>query len=203
MKTTTSRERKMWSQRLKLWVIVGIVQLLVIAVQCDNFNKLKRPKTISEVQTEYLSNEENLWQWIDSVLAQNSSDDYDAKVNETWIKALKAHRIVFFDDTFDINSYWRSYLLFRIGNFREYLSNINGTLEANYRYLFDENNDKIQFDPADINLWTHESMFQQLKENSDSLLNLTVIHTDTVLKNIQNVSEIHICIMHGVEKKSA
>lgn len=192
MKTTSNRERKMLSQRLKLWVIVGIVQLLVIAVQCDNLNELKRPKTISEVQTEYLSNEENLWQWIDSVLAQNSSDDYDAKVNETWIKALKAHRIVFFDDTFDINSYWRSYLLFRIGNFREYLSNINGTLEANYRYLFDENNDKIQFDPADINLWTHESMFQQLKENSDSLLNLTVIHTDTVLKNIQNVSEIHM-----------
>lgn len=181
----------MLSQRINLWMIAAIVQLIVVAVECDNLSELKRPKTISEVQTEYLSSEENLWQWIDSILANNSSDDgIDVKVNETWTKVLQVHQIVFFDNTFDINSYWRSYLLFRIANFRDYLSNINSTLETNYRYLFDENNDKIQFDPADINLWTHETMFQQLKENSDGLLNLTVIHTDTVLSNIQNVSEI-------------
>lgn len=180
------------AQQIKLWIIVAILQLIVVAIQCDNLNESKRPKTISEVQIDYLSNEETLWQWIDSILASNSSDiDADVKLNETWIKVLKVHQTVFFDDTFDINSYWRSYLLFRIGNFRDYLSNINGTLEANYRYLYDENNDKIQFDPADINLWTHETMFQQLKENSDGLLNLTVIHTDTVLSNIQNVSELY------------
>lgn len=176
----------MLSQQIKLWTIAAIV----VAVQCDSLSELKRPKTISEVQTEYLSSEENLWQWIDSILANNSSDGIDVKANETWTKVLQAHQIVFFDNTFDINSYWRSYLLFRIANFRDYLSNINSTLETNYRYLFDENNDKIQFDPADIHLWTHETMFQQLRENSDGLLNLTVIHTDTVLSNIQNVSEI-------------
>lgn len=190
-KKNEQKKKIMLSQRIKLWMIVAIVHLIVIAVHCDNLNELKRPKTISEVQIEYLSNEENLWQWIDNILANNSSsDDIDVKINETWNKILKVHQIVFFDDTFDINSYWRSYLLFRIGNFRDYLSNINSTLEANYRYLFDENNDKIQFNPADINLWTHETMFQQLKENSDGLLNLTVIHTDTVLKHIQNVSKL-------------
>lgn len=182
----------MLAQRMKLWTIVAIVQFIVIAVQCDNLSELKRAKTISELQTEYLSNEEHLWQRIDSILANNASSEIDVKmsVNETWIEILKIHQTVFFDDTFDINSYWRSYLLFRIANFRDYLSNINSTLEANYRYLFDENNDQIQFDPADIDLWTQNIMFQNLKENSDGLLNLTVIHTDTVLKHIQNVSEL-------------
>lgn len=180
----------MLAERLKPWIIVAaIVQLVVVTVHCDNFNESKRAKTISEMQTEYLSGEENLWQWIDSILASNASDGIDAKLNETWTKVLQVHQIVFFDNTFDINSYWRSSLLFRITNFRDYLSNINSTLESNYRYLFDENNDNIQFDPADINLWIHDTMFQQLKENSDGLLNLTVIHTDTVLSNIQNVSE--------------
>lgn len=182
----------MLTQRTKLWAIVVIMQLIAVVVQCDNSNESKRLKTISELQTEYLTNEEDLWQQIDSILANDSSTDIDVnrRVNETWIEALKIHQTVFFDDTFDINSYWRSYLLFRIANFRDYLSNINNTLEANYRYLFDENNDKIQFNPTDIDLWTQHTMFTQLKENSDGLFNLTVIHTDTILKHIQNVSKI-------------
>lgn len=183
----------MVSTQLKQWAIIGIVQLIILAVQCDNFGELMRPKTISELQIEYLSNENDLWKRIDGILSGNASTDIDTQmqVNETWTEALKLHQIVFFGDTFDINSYWRSYLLFRIANFRDFLSNINSTLESNYRYLFDENNnDHIQFDPAHIELWTNDEMFQQLKENSDGLFNLTVIHTDTVLKHIQNVSKM-------------
>lgn len=183
-------ETKMLTQRQ--WAIGVIVSFVAIAVQCDNFGEMSRPKTISELQIEYLSNEENLWKRIDGILFGNASvnSDVQMQANETWIEALKLHQIVFFGDTFDINSYWRSYLLFRIANFRDYLSNINSTLEENYRYLFDDNNNnQIHFDPANIELWTRDSMFQHLKENSDGLFNLTVIHTDTVLKHIQNVSK--------------
>lgn len=183
----------MLSKRLKQWAIVAFVQLAILSVQCENVGELQRPKTISELQIQYLSNEESLWKRIDRILTSNTSIDIDIQmeINETQTEALKLHQTVFFGDTFDINSYWRSYLLFRIANFRDYLSNINATLEANYRYLFDgNNNDHIQYDPMNLELWTNDAMFQQLKENSDGLFNLTVIHTDTVLKHIQNVSKM-------------
>lgn len=173
----------------RLWfVLIAIGQLFGRMVQC---NELQRPKTMSELQNEYLTNEEMVWQQIDQYYTEmiNSTADTSPNnyANETWIEALNIHRSVFFDNTFDINSYWRSYLLFRIANFHDLLSNINSTLEENYRFLFDEN-EHIKFNPTDIERWAHESMFNQLKENSDGLYTLTVHQKDTVLQHIQTVS---------------
>lgn len=172
--------------QMGLLIIVAIGQLLVLSVACGA-TKVKRLNTVSELQKEYVANEEQFWQRIDSILAVSPNID-GTIANETWIEELlKVHRSVFFDDTFDTNSYWRSYLLYRIANFRDYLSNINDTLEENYRYLFDDNQ-QIKFNPADVERWTRNTMFQRLKENSDGLFNLTVLHRDTVFQQIQNVS---------------
>lgn len=175
----------MFVHQMRLLIIAAIAQFLVLAVQCEKTDG-KRLSTVSELQAEYIVNEENLWQRIDRVLADSPNID-EKTVKETWIEALKMHRTVFFDDTFDTNSYWRSYLLYRIANFRDYLSNINDTLEENYRYLFDDS-EQIKFNPTDVELWTRDTMFQRLKENTNGLFNLTVIQKDTVLQHIQSVS---------------
>lgn len=171
---------------MRLLIIVAVGQLLVLSVACEGAS-VKRLNTVSELQNEYVANEEQFWQRIDSILADSPNIDENV-ANETWIEELlKVHRSVFFDDTFDSNSYWRSYLLFRIANFRDYLSNINDTLEENYRYLFDDNQ-QIKFNPADVDRWISNTMFHSLKENSDGLFKLTVHHKDTVFQHIQSVS---------------
>lgn len=179
----------MFVHRMRLLIIIAIGQLHLITVQCNDTNE-KRLNTISELQSEYVVHEEKLWQRIDGILA-DSPNINENKVKETWIEALKYHRTIFFDDTFDTNSYWRSYLLFRIANFREYLSNINDTLDENLRYLYDDS-EQIKFNPADVELWTRDTMFQRLKENSNGLFNLTVIQKHTIQQHIQSVSMFSI-----------
>lgn len=165
-------------------IVIG--QLLMVAVQSHELIS-KRPQTISELQTEYLSNEEKLWHRIDQLFGDLANID-EIDVKETTIDALKIHRTIFFDNTFETNSYWRSYLLFRIGNFRDYLSNINDTLEENYRYLYD-GAEHLNYHAADIELWTRDTMFHRLKENNDGLFNLTVNQKDAIFEQIQTVSE--------------
>lgn len=164
-------------------VVIG--QLLMAVVQ-SHIPISIRPKTISEMHTEYLSNEDKLWQRIDQIFNDLANIDANS-VNKTIIDALKIHRDIFFENTFETNSYWRSYLLFRIENFRDYLSNINDTLEENYRYLYD-GSEQINYHAADIELWTRDTMFQRLKENSADLVNLTINQKDAIFDQIQTVS---------------
>lgn len=165
-------------------LLLVICQLFVVIALCDE-SLSHRFRTINELQSEYSNNEEKLWQQIDRVLGdlQNVDEKY---VNETSIDVLKIHRNVFFENTFESNSYWRSYLLFPIENFRNYLLNVNDTLEENYKYLFsgDEN---VIYNPANVEVWTRTSMFRRLKENSDGLFDLTEFHNDTIFQIIQNV----------------
>lgn len=172
--------------RRRLLLIVAIGQLIIVAAQ-NNETHLDRLKTISEVQSEYLLNEEKLWQRIDQIL-ENVQDIDETNVNKTIVDALKIHRTIFYDNTFESSSYWRSYLLYRIENFRDYLSNINDTLEENYRYLYD-GSEQIIYKPLDIELWTRDTMFQRLKENSDGLYNLTVYQKDAIFDHIQTVRQ--------------
>lgn len=171
--------------RWLLFVTIG--QLLILSVACEEI-QVKRLKTLSEIQKEYVRNEEQLWQRIDGIFADSPNNDVNSENRgESIVDLLKLHQHVFFDNSFDTSSYWRSYLLFRIANFRGLLSNSNDTLEEIYRYLYDDNG-QIKYDPADIKLWACDINIQRLKENSDSLFNLTIIHNDTVFQHIQTVS---------------
>lgn len=163
-----------------------IGQLIATAAAQNGETHLMRLKTIAELQSEYLINEENLWQRIDVIL--NDVKDVDeSSVNKTIIDVLNIHRPIFFDITFESTSYWRSYLLYRIEHFREYLSNINDTLEESYQYLYDAS-EHIIYKPSDIEMLTRDTKFHQLKENSDGLYNLTVHQKDVILDHIQTVS---------------
>lgn len=169
-----------------LWIVV-IGHLIVATARRHNDAHSNRIKKIAELQSEYLTNEEKLWEKIDVIL--NDVKDVDeSRVNKTIIDVLKMHRPVFFANTFESSSYWRSYLLYRIDNFRDYLSNINDTLEENYRYLYDAS-EQIIYKPSNIEQLKSDTKFLQLKENSDGLYNLTVYQKDTILEHIQTVSQ--------------
>lgn len=166
--------------------MVIIAQIFIAAVHCEEESHSRKLKTLLELHKEYLSNEENLWQRINRILA--NSPNVDANIlHQTSIEALMIHRNVFFENTFDTTSYWNSYLLFGIGHFRDYLTNINDTLEDNYRYLYDES-EQIKFNPLDIEKWTHDTMFDRLRANSMGLYSLTVDQKDIVFQHIQTVS---------------
>lgn len=160
-------------------------QFLTAAAQ-DESNK--RPITIAELQTEYLSSAEKLWKKIDQVLSDLQHID-EAGVNRTTIDALKLHRHIFFDDTFESNSYWRSYLLYNMENFRDYLSNTNDTLDENYRYLFD-GSEQIHYNPSELEMWTRDTMFERLMENRRNLFDLTINRKDEIFQHIQTVSGV-------------
>lgn len=169
------------------FLLILVIGQLIVATR-NNETHSKRLKKIAELQTEYLTHEENLWIRIDTVL--NDVKDIDeSSVNKTIIDVLKIHRPVFFDNTFESTSYWRSYLLYGIENFRDYLSNINETLEESYRHLYDAS-EQIIYKPSDIELLTRDTKFLLLKENSDGLYNLTVYHKDAISEHIQTVSQM-------------
>lgn len=141
-------------------------------------NGQTRPKFISELYGDYVKTEERLWQRIQAAQFQTS----DAIIADI----VNSHRNLFFDDTFESNSYWRSYLIFGIENLREHLSNINDTLENNCRFLFD-GAEKIVYNPMDIEQWTRDAMFRRLRDNRNGLFDLTVRRNDTILQHIQTV----------------
>lgn len=145
---------------------------------------VKRPKTIAELQKEYLINEENLWRKIDLVL--NDPEHIDEKsVNETMMEAVQTHQKIFFEDIFETSSYWRSYLLFGIENYRDYLSNVNSSLEQHYWYLFDEDG-QIRF--KRWNICIDQTSFHNLSESRNGLFDLTIKRKDLVFQHIQTVS---------------
>lgn len=140
--------------------------------------KQTRSKYISELYDYYLKTEERLWQRIQAARFQ-TSDEIIADI-------VNSHRNLFFDDTFESSSYWRSYLIFGIENLREQLSKINDTLENSCRFLFNGTEQSI-YNPVDIELWTRDTMFRRLRDNSDGLFDLTVRRNDTIFQHIQTV----------------
>lgn len=148
------------------------------AAQDEQTSKQTRPKYITELYGDYLKTEERLWQRIQAAQFQ-TNDEIIADI-------VHSHRNLFFDDTFETNSYWRSYLIFGIENLREQLSNINDTLENNCRFLFD-GAEKSIYNPADIEQWTRDAMFRRLRDNSNGLFDLTVRRNDTIFQHIQTV----------------
>lgn len=159
-----------------------LLTLLVIlyVVQCEELQKAlnSRPKYMSELYSDYFNTEDRLWNRIQYETQSNNDTIYDI---------INSHRNVFFDDTFESNSYWRSYLLFGIEHLRDHLSNINNTLEENYGYLFDAA-DKIIFDVSQIEVWTRDTNIRQLRDSSNSLFDITIGRKDVVMQHIHTVS---------------
>lgn len=166
--------------RRRLLIIVVIGQLVIASAESD----VKKPKTIAELQADYLISEEKLWQKIDQVLSDPKHID-EKSVNETMIEAVNAHQNVFFESTFETSSYWRSYLLFGIENYRDLLSNVNSSLETHYWYLFDEDG-KIRFKRWDVCI--DQTSFHNLTENRNGLFDLTIKRKDSIFQQIQTVS---------------
>lgn len=164
--------------------VLALVAFDRLSAQEPNNESPNRPKYISELQSDYLNAEQNLWNRIEQLLSADSSD---SQRNQTLDEIAKVHRKVFFENTFESNNYWRSYLIFGIENLRDFLSNINGTLEENNGFLFDAA-ERFIYDSSKIEQWTRVSMFQRLKENANSLFDLTDSRRDAILQHIQNVS---------------
>lgn len=167
-------------QRILLLIVI-IGQIIITIAEGD----VQRPKTIAELQAEYLMSEEKLWQKIDQVLSDAEHID-EQKLNETMLEAVNAHQSVFFENTFESSSYWRSYLLFGIEHFQEYLSNANTTLQYHYWFLFDDDG-QVHF--KRWNVCIDQSTFSNLTANRNDLFDLTINRKDSILQHIQTVSE--------------
>lgn len=172
---------------LILIVELIIFQLLVEATNQIQLSTVKRFKKISELRAEYHSIEENLWQHIDHIFSDSQAQD-EKIINETTNNVLKSHQSIFYDYTFETNSYWRSYLLFGIENLRDQLSSINSTLDANYGFLYDTDGKRIIYDSMKIEQWTSETMFRHLTENIDGLFELSIQQKENIFQHIRNVS---------------
>lgn len=150
---------------------------------------IERLPHISEVKADYFNVADTLWQRIEQIHQDESHTQYDpATINETMHSVLNAHVNVFVGDTFETNSYWRSYLLFGIERFRDQLTAINDTLDEARAHLYGADN-RIIFDTLDIEQWTRDSMFRRFTENMDGLFQLSIQHNDSVFQHIQNVSK--------------
>lgn len=167
-------------QRILLLIVI-IGQIIIATTESD----VKRPKTIAELQAEYLMSAEKLWQKIDQVLSDAEHID-EQRLNETMLEAVRAHQNVFFENTFESSSYWRSYLLFGIEHFREFLSNANTTLQSHYSFLFDDDG-QVRFKRWDICI--DQLSFYNLTANRNDLYDLTINRKDSILQHIQTVSQ--------------
>lgn len=167
--------------------IVGLIGLQWFCVVAESIpSTIHRSPQISEVKTEYFSAVDTLWQRIDQI-HQHSADDV-AAINNTINSVLDAHVNVLFGNTFETNSYWRSYLLFGIEHFRDQLTAINDTLDEAQSHLYGSDN-RIIYDASNIEQWTRDAMFRRLTDNMDALLQRSVEHNDSVFQHIQNVSK--------------
>lgn len=147
-----------------------------------------RTKTLSELHKDYFEIEKTLWERIEHLANESSKygDDAERKM-ETSVAIAAIHKEVFFAQTFEMPSYWRSYLILGIEGLRDNLSIINATLDENYGYLYDSSDDQVVFNAAKIDQWTREAMFRRLKNSVDGLFDITA-HTEHVLRHIQKVT---------------
>lgn len=146
-----------------------------------------REKTLSELHKEYFDIEKRMWERIENIANESSryGDDSQRRM-ETSFAIAAIHKEVFFAMTFEMPSYWRSYLILGIEGLRDNLSIINSTLDENYGYLYDVNGDRVVFDAVKIDEWTREPMFRRLKNSIDGLFDITS-HSEYVLRHIQRV----------------
>lgn len=164
--------------------LLGLQTCAVTAVSSQSANE--RSPYIAEVKAEYFKVSDALWHRIEQMPSPQTPDD-TANMNETVYSVLNAHVNVLFGNTFETNSYWRSYLLFGIENFRDRLTAINDTLDAAQAHLYGADN-RIIYDALNIEQWTHDSMLRRLTENMDVLFQQSVQHNNSVFQHIQNVS---------------
>lgn len=148
-----------------------------------------RLKTLTEVQKEYFDIEKTLWARIEN-LANVSAHGNERKM-ETSLVIAAIHKEVFFAVTFEMPSYWRSYLILGIDGLRDNLSAINETLDENYGYLYDAMDDRVVFDAAKIDEWTRDAMFRRLRSSIDGLFDITA-HSNYVLRHIQRVRNTNV-----------
>lgn len=142
---------------------------------------IERVKFLSDLQSEYLNVVKHFWIRIEHDLNLNDADDK----NNTIIDILKVHKEIFFGETRETTSYWRSYLILGIDKLRDRLTAINSTLDENYGFLYDAS-ERIVFESSKIEQWTRESMFRRLQESIDGLFDITV-HSDNVMQHIKTV----------------
>lgn len=178
----TNNQNKMETIHQRILLLIVIIGQIINATAKS---EVKRPKTIAELQAEYLMSEEKLWQKIDQVLS-NAEHIHEQRLNETMLEAVNAHQSIFFADTFESNSYWRSYLLFGIEHFQEFLSNANTSLQPHYWYLFDDDG-QVRF--KRWNVCIDQSSFYNLTTSRNDLFDLTINQRDSILQHIQTVSE--------------
>lgn len=146
-----------------------------------------REKTLSELHKEYFDIEKRMWERIENIANESAKygDDPQRRI-ETSFAIAAIHKEVFFGMTFEMPSYWRSYLVLGIEGLRDNLSIINTTLAENYGYLYDVDGDRVIFDAVKIDEWTREAMFRRLKTSIDGLFDITS-HSEYVLRHIQRV----------------
>lgn len=154
-----------------------------------------QPKYLSNLQSIYLEIETILWTRIDSFLKDSKEiqnvEEILRRQNEISKAIIAIHKEVFFGDTFEMTSYWRSYLIYGIENLKEKLTTINDTLEENYGFLYDANQQNIIYDVSTIEQWTREAMFRRLRTNIDGLFDVTS-EKENVMQHIRNVGGLYV-----------
>lgn len=145
-----------------------------------------REKTLIELHRDYFDIEKRLWERIESNGSTRFGTDDSERKMQTSIAIASIHKEVFFGVTFEMPNYWRSYLILGIEGLRDNLSIINATLNENYGYLYDAEDERVIFDAAKVDEWTREAMFRRLRTSIDGLFDITA-HSDHVLRHIQRV----------------
>lgn len=172
-------------------LVIGVVQLgVVLSESVDNAVENSRPKYLADLQSLYLDVEAILWTRIESFVKESAeveqSDVIEQRRKDIATAIISIHREVFFGETFESTSYWRSYLIYGIENLKEKLSAINETLEENYGFLYDANKQKIVYDVSKVEQWTRQAMLRRLRDNVDALFDVTS-NKQNVIQHIRSV----------------
>lgn len=145
---------------------------------------------LSELHQKYLQSETELWTKIGQL-----RDEFK---NETNVEALAMrrksaseaiiaiHKEIFFRDVYESTSYWRTYLLLNFRNLRQCLGALNSTLEENYGFLYDASQERVSFERDQLDQWTRNTMFDQLKASTDCLVEIATNRTE-VMEHIKTV----------------
>lgn len=169
--------------RENLVPLIGLCSIFLTGTEICQSQALPELRTIAELQTEYLKSEIDLWQRVEQILSDSQGTEENA-VNQTIIEGLQIYRDVFFENTIERTSNWRSELLYPIENLYFHLSNINATLNETFHFIFDENQ-QVDYKPMDVSI--DSTTFRRLKENREGIFNLTINKRDAILRHVQEV----------------
>lgn len=176
---------------LKVLLVVSAVQLGVVFSESVEYAvQSSRPRYLADLQSFYLDAEALVWTRIESFVKDSAeaenSDAIEQRRRDIATAIIAIHQEVFFGETFESTSYWRSYLIYGIENLKEKLSAINETLEENYGFLYDANRRAIVYDVSKVEQWTREAMFRRLRDNVDALFDATS-NKQNVMQHIRSV----------------